>query len=447
METIDAVPGSLIQRWLRSPLVRLLGIGALALVLQVPVLFIGDLVRERQRTRDDAVTEMASTWGGAQRLTGPYLIVPYRRAAGDGMAESTATFLASDLQVTADLATLRLRRGLFEGPVYRSTVELAGTFRRPDFAQWGISADQVLWDQAEVAFDLSDVKAIHAGARLRWAEAELELQPGSGTRSGGRAGIHARLPRLAGGEAWPFAATLEFGGSVSLHVAPAAEVTVVALTGDWPDPSFGGAWLPEERELGDDGFSASWRISHLGRGYPQSWRDDAFDEQIEAATVGVELLTPVDPYRQAVRSLKYSLLFLALTFGTAWLFEVLGGARLHLIHFALIGAAMCLFYLLELALSEHLGFPAAYAIAACAVVLTNGAYATSLLSARRALLLAGVLAALYAGMYVLLQLADYALLAGSIALFLILAGIMYATRTVDWHAAGSTPAKAGGGTR
>ena len=218
------------------------------------------------------------------------------------------------------------------------------------------------------------------------------------------------------------------------------------LAGDWPDPSFQGAWLPVERDLGDSGFSAAWRISHLGRGYPQSWRDGTYGEEVDAATVGVDLLTPIDPYRQSVRSLKYSLLFLALTFGVAWLFEVLGGARLHLIHYALIGAAMCLFYLLELALSEHIGFPAAYAIAAALVVVTNGAYARSLLSTRRAALLAGVLCVLYAGMYVLLQLDDYALLAGSSALFLILAAIMYATRAVDWHAAGSTPSGAGGGT-
>ena len=150
-------------------------------------------------------------------------------------------------------------------------------------------------------------------------------------------------------------------------------------------------------------------------------------------------MTPVDSYRQASRSLKYSLLFLALTFGAAWLFEVLGNVRLHMLHYALIGSAICLFYLLELALSEHLGFPAAYGIAACAVVVTNGAYAASLLSARHAALLAGVIAALYGFMYVLLQLKEHALLVGSITLFLILAAIMYATRKMDWHAGGIMP--------
>ena len=439
-----------VERLLRSPLVRLLGIGGLALVLQVSVLFIGDLVRDRRSTRDAAVAELASIWGGAQRLAGPFLVVPYRTPAdpvGEGTVEVVATFLPSELRVAADLTTDRLRRGLFEAPVYRSTVEISGSFDPPDFGQWAVPADRVIWERAEVVFDVADVRSIQAGARLRWGEAELEFQPGTGLRAGGRPGIHARLGDLAkGAGAGTFSATLDLAGSASLRVAPTAEVTTVELAGDWPDPSFQGAWLPVERDLGDSGFSAAWRISHLGRGYPQSWRDGTYGEEVDAATVGVDLLTPIDPYRQSVRSLKYSLLFLALTFGVAWLFEVLGGARLHLIHYALIGAAMCLFYLLELALSEHIGFPAAYAIAAALVVVTNGAYARSLLSTRRAALLAGVLCVLYAGMYVLLQLDDYALLAGAVALFLILAAIMYATRAVDWHAVGSTPAKAGGGT-
>jgi len=439
-----------VERMVRSPLVRLLGIGALALVLQVPMLFIGDLVRERRSTRDAAVAELAAAWGGAQRIAGPFLVVPYRvpdERAGERPAEAAVTFLPAELRVSAHLATERLRRGLFEAPVYRLTIEFSGTFEPPDFRQWAVPPDRVLWERAEVVFDLSDARSIQAGARLRWGEAELELQPGTGRSAGRRTGIHARLPGLGDGIGpGTFAATLELAGSSGVRVAPVGEVTAVELTGDWPDPSFQGAWLPVERHLGDDGFGATWRISHLGRGYPQSWKDTTYGGAVDASAVGVDLLTPVDPYRQSVRSLKYSLLFLALTFGVAWLFEVLGGARLHLIHYALIGAALCLFYLLELALSEHIGFPAAYALAAALVVVTNGAYARSVLAPRRAALLAGVLSVLYAGLYVLLQLEDYALLAGAGALFLILAAIMYATRAVDWHAAGSKPARAGGGT-
>ena len=437
-----------VERLVRSPLVRLLGIGGLALVLQVSVLVIGDLVRERGSTRDAAVAEMASVWGGAQRIAGPFLMVPYRApaaGAGEGSQESAATFLPAELRVAAVLATRRLRRGLFEAPVYRSTIELSGTFERPDFRHWAVPDEHVFWERAEVVFDVSDVRSIGAGARLRWGEADLAFEPGTGLRSGGRTGIHARLGELGDGAVGTFSATLELAGSTTLRMAPTGEVTTVELTGDWPAPSFRGAWLPVERELDGEGFSASWRISHLGRGYPQNWPHGTHGQQIDAAMVGVDLLTPVDPYRQSVRSLKYSLLFLALTFGVAWLFEALGGARLHVIHYALIGAAMCLFYLLELALSEHVGFPAAYAIAAAAVVLTNGAYARSLLSTRRAALLAGVIGVLYAGMYVLLQLDDYALLAGAVALFLILAAIMFATRAVDWHAVGSTPSGAGEG--
>ena len=452
MDAHGGAPGPIerLERTLRSPLARLLAIAGLTLVLQVPVLLVGDLVRERRSTRDAAVEEMGSTWGGAQRLAGPFLVVPYRVPSEDAdrpPAEAVATFLAAELTVAADLRTERLRRGLFEAPVYRAVIVLSGTFDPPDFAQWAVPSHEVLWERAELAFDVSGVRSIQTGARLRWGETDLDFEPGTGLRGGGT-GIHVRVggPDQGRGDL-TFQATLELAGSAGLRVAPTGKSTAVDITGNWPHPSFRGAWLPAKRELHEDGFSAAWHISYLGRGYPQSWRGTAYGMETETATVGVDLLTPVDPYRQSERTLKYSLLFLALTFGVAWLFEVLGGARLHLVHYALIGAAMCLFYLLELALSEHVGFPAAYALAAALVVVTNGAYARSLLAPRRAALLAGVLCVLYGGIYVLLQLDDHALLAGAGALFLILAAIMYATRAIDWHAAGSKPARAGGGTR
>ena len=386
---------------------------------------------------------MTSHWGGPQRLAGPFLTGPYRYqvtevTAGVGertrWVESAATFLPAELSAEVSLATERLSRGIFEAPVYRSTVQLSGSFQPPDFTQWALAADQVLWDQAQVSFDLSDVHAIQTGAQIDWDGAEQSFEPGSGLRGSDRSGLHVSLSELAPAQEWQFSATLEFNGSSRIQLAPVGEATEVKISGDWPDPSFQGAWLPTDREVGAEAFSAVWKIPHLGRNFPQSWRDGSKAEEVDASMFGVDLLSPVDPYRQTIRSLKYSLLFFTLTFVTAWLFEVLGGARLHPIHYALIGAAMCLFYLLELALSEHLGFATAYTIAAAAVVLVNGSYALSILSSpRRAGILACALIALYSCLYVLLQVQDYALLAGAIGVFLALAGIMYATRNVDWN--------------
>ena len=182
-------------------------------------------------------------------------------------------------------------------------------------------------------------------------------------------GIHVQAgPLRVGGSpdeaTLDFACTLELNGSNQLRFAPLGDNTEVRLRGNWPDPSFQGRWLPVERQVRPDGFDATWRIPHLGRNYPRSWRAGSNAPPIVASRFGIDLLTPVDAYRQTERSLKYQVLFLGLTFTVIWLFEVLGGLRLHVIQYGLIGGAMCIFYLLELSLAEHLGFPAAYSIAA-----------------------------------------------------------------------------------
>ena len=161
-------------------------------------------------------------------------------------------------------------------------------------------------------------------------------------------------------------------------------------------------------------------------------------ETVEASRFGLDLVTPVDEYRMAERSTKYAGLFILLTFATIWLIEVLGRVRVHPIQDLLVGAAMCLFYLLELALSEHLGFASAYTVAAVAVVALIASYSLAALnSPRRAGIVGGLVAALYAYLYVLLKNEDYALLLGSVGLFLMLAAVMYLTRRIDWHAAGA----------
>jgi inner membrane protein len=148
-------------------------------------------------------------------------------------------------------------------------------------------------------------------------------------------------------------------------------------------------------------------------------------------------MDPVDHYRMAERSVKYAGLFILLTFATVWLIEVLAGVRVHPIQYLLLGGALCLFYLLELSLSEHLGFPAAYAVASVAVIGMVAAYgAVVLRSRRRALVVAAGVALLYAYLYLLLMNEDYALLIGSVGLFAILGAIMFATRRVDWYAGG-----------
>ncbi len=228
---------------------------------------------------------------------------------------------------------------------------------------------------------------------------------------------------------------LSLNGSAGIFFAPFGRETTVKLSSAWPDPSFQGAWLPGERSVNPEGFSAEWKIPFLGRSYSQSW-DSTLDpaSAIQSSLFGVRLISPVDQYRMAERSAKYAALFLLLTFGSLWLFEVLAKIRIHSLQYLLVGAAMCLFYLLELSLSEHIGFLAAYLLAVLSVLALVFGYCAAVLGGvARAAIITGVLAALYAYLYILLMNQDYALLAGSLGLLVILAVVMYLTRKVDWY--------------
>jgi inner membrane protein len=231
---------------------------------------------------------------------------------------------------------------------------------------------------------------------------------------------------------------LALNGSVGVYFTPFGKSTEATLESNYPHPSYQGNWLPTDHSTTDTGFRATWSIPFLGRNYPQSWStENSFAEVVQSSRFGVELTTLVDHYRMAERSVKYAMLFILLTFATIWLIEVLARVKVHPIQYLLLGGALCLFYLLELSLAEHLGFPAAYAIASVAVIGMVTAYARAILHRpARALIVGGGVTLLYVYLYILLINEDYSLLIGSIGLFVILGAIMYSTRRVDWYEVG-----------
>jgi len=433
-----------------SQLMRILGIGFLVLLLQIPISMVRGVISEREETRLEALQEITAKWGEQQALLGPRLVVPYRHrwieSTEDGLSKersslARALFLAERLEISARIDSETRYRGIFEVPVYSMGLEVRGRFERPDFSDWGVEPEDIYWERAHFVVGVSDPRAIERPTDLTWNGEVFAFQPGAGEGGTGEKGIHALVGASARTEGVDFAFPLSLRGSVAAFFVPFGKETVVTLDSDWPDPSFQGAWLPTEREVSDAGFHATWRIPYLGRNYPQrSAHAAAHADAVAESQFGVELLAPVDHYRMALRSAKYGALFLALTFGSLWLFEVLAGVRIHSIQYLLVGAGMCLFYLLEVSLAEHLGFVAAYAIATSAVVLLVFGYCVAVLGGLgRAAVVAAVLVVLYGYLYVLLRNQDYALLVGSVGLFFAVATVMYLTRTVDWHVLGRAP--------
>ena len=430
-----------------SATARLVVMGILTLALLIPVTFVYSTVRERAATRDGAVGSVSSTWGGPQMVGGPVLSIPYVYAATDasgGREEKTAFahVLPADVHVDATLETERRRRGIFEVIVYRAQYAVRGRFQ-PGPLDWiRPTPERIDWSRAILSVGVSDPRGLSRRAAVTWNGRDRPFTGGVARvglfTSGIQAEVGLDIPPAADADI-PFAFALAVNGTREVRFLPAAGETTVALTASWPHPSFAGSPLPEQWEATASGFAARWRVPDFGRSYPGRWLSrEMTPEQLgtaaQASSFGVILIQPVDIYHQAERAVKYAVLFIALTFLVFFLWEIFQATLLHPVQYAFVGLALCVFYLLLVSLSEHAGFDLAYSVSASAVTLLVGGYSRAVLKGTRpALSVASALAGLYGFLYLLLRLEDYALLAGSVAILLVLAFVMFVTRRMDWY--------------
>ena len=427
-----------------SRVIRIILLGFLVLLLQIPIAMIRNVVTERQTTRNEAVMEVTAKWGKQQSIIGPMLTVPYVRRFQEKEANGKiktrtelfyASFLPDSLQVRGKVDCEDRYRGIFKIPVFSAVIDIGGNFTRPDFSEWGIDEKDIVWDQAYLTLRISDVRAITNQVSLKWNKEKVHFLPGMGDFGGKSSGIHVPMKGLLSEKESRFSCQLNLNGSEGFFLAPFGKETTLELNSNWHDPSFQGNWLPSERSVSNEGFKAKWNIPFLGRNYPQKWKSDtSFEEAISAGLFGIKFISPVDHYRMSDRSIKYAILFLSLTFITLWLFEIIAGLRIHSIQYLLVGAGLCVFYLLELSLSEHIGFTIAYLLATLAVTVLIFGYCRYILGGyRRSIIMGIIILLLYSYLYVLLMNQDYALLIGSICLFILLAAVMYITRKIDWY--------------
>ena len=299
---------------------------------------------------------------------------------------------------------------------------------------------------------LSDPRGIAGPVQLHLNGARQEVVPGVADTSMGSAGISTAAPGLNGEGDAAFEITLEINGTRAIEFLPVGNETSVSIQSAWRHPGFIGTPLPYSHTIDANGFRAEWRVPFFGRGFPAAWRAgalnrDRFTESIRGTAFGVTLVQPVDIYQQTTRAVKYAALFIVLPFVIAFLWEIIGGVLVHPIQYVFIGFALCLFYVLLLAFSEHVPFDRAYAAAATPTTLLISWYWQWVIRARgRAVVMLGALTVLYGYLYLLLRLEDYALLAGAVGLFAVLGAVMFLTRRIDWFnlkvgaADGETPA-------
>ena len=429
--------------WMRSWTAKVLGIGALALLMLLPLWKVQSLVEERQGMRQSAIDQIAHGWGGEQVLGGLVLAVPTRQAVAGPSGEireqaDTALVLPDTASVAVAMTVEKRRYGIYEAPVFASTVQLHGRFLPGDIAQWR-EHDSAAWqgDKAELRLVLADLRGLQEVTEVKVNGKPQQFASSAATfGSWPTVTLPLDLDAVAG-QPLDFVLSFRLAGTQSLRLLPLARTMDATMRSPWPDPSFIGAALPVDRTVDAHGFSARWHMLDLNRRYGQSWHasDARIDTAVSESAFGVALFQPVDIYQRNVRAGKYGLLFVAMTFVAFFLFEVLRRLRVHPVQYLLIGAALTSFYVLLLALSEQIGFGPAYAVAAASVVLIMGGYAMAVLGARRAgLLLGAALGLVYAVLYVVLAAEDYALLIGAIVLVLTIALLMYLTRRIDWYA-------------
>jgi inner membrane protein len=429
--------------------VKLIVIGVLGLALWVPTSLVGLLVKERSGRRDEVVTEVSSTWGRAQNVEGPVLSVPITRWGEDAdrkPVKRTAWVhqLPQRLEVRGELEPEVRYRAIYEVVLYRGALALRGSFPPPDPARWGVNAEDIHWDRAVLTFGITDPKGLREVPRLVFAGEALTLEPGAGRGpfpEGLGAEVTLEAPGAGGIEEIPFELRVELAGSEGLSFLPMARETDVGLAAPWPDPSFDGAFLPDTRNVAGDGFEATWRVLSLHREVPQHWiLEDGFSashgDTLRRAAFGVRLLFPVDAYQRTTRSVKYSVLFSLLTLLGFFAVEVGGGTSIHPVQYLVIGFALCIFYALLLSLAELIGFDPAYALASAVIVGLITAYIHAIVRSRLlSSLCAGVLVAVYGGLFLMLHLEELALLMGTVLLLILCGVVMVLTRRLDHNLA------------
>jgi inner membrane protein len=407
-------------------LAKLVCIAVLSGGLLVPLTLLSPVIDNRAAERDAAITEIQRDWGSEQTIVGPVLVLP----TNDG---KQVYALPDSLRITGELQPQMRSRGIYDAVVYVASLQLEGTFHRPLPEELGVAPDQIKWDRAYVAIMVSDLRGVGDVLKLRWGSQDVVLDPESLLGLWESSGLHA--PVAVGSGTTAFALALTIRGSTGLRVAPLGMHDEVSLHGAWPNPSFVGAFLPTSRSL-SDGFNASWQMSHYGRDYAQHGTGALPSEQLRASVFGVDLLPGIDGYRSVDRSIRYGALFIVLVIASFFLFEVSTRARIHPFQYTMIGLALAEFYLLLLALSELLPFAAAYAGASCGTIASIVLYMVPVLkTGARTAIAAALLAASFIVLYVILQAEDYALLAGSLVVFGVLATTMRLTRRIDWYGA------------
>ena len=438
-------PAPLIKTdWIKTSVsLKLFIIGMLSVLLLIPAAMITSIIEEREQLNLNAKSDVSSKWAKQQTLKGPIVTIPFvYESVQDGKTQVVRDYwhiLPEQLDVNGQVMPKTLKRGIYEVVVYTSSLKLNGNFLFEEAIEYP-GLREILWNEAFLTIGITDLRGISEEVTFNFGGQKLEVQPGSKINEIIYSGITIALPDFSEmrGQEIPFKMDLKLQGSENLSFIPVGKNTQVALQSDWTAPSFMGNFLPKSRKVEEEGFQAAWQVLQLNRNFPQQWVGNNYQMAMEQSSFGLDLMIPLDDYQKSMRSAKYAIMTIGLTFMVFFLTETFQRRKIHPIQYTIVGLALCLFYILLVSLSEHINFNEAYFISAISVILMISLYSLSVFKIKKySYILVSVLTGIYSFLFVILQMSDYALLMGSIGLSIILGGTMYFTRNIDWYQIGN----------
>jgi inner membrane protein len=417
---------------------KVLIIGVITIALLVPKFMILDLIGQRQHTAEESSREVMQSWSLDQTVRGPALTIPYFEQTMDGSGkeinnEKEFYLLPEKLEIDGQIFPEKRKRSIYETVVYESEMTIAGHFDISDLNALKIHPENILWEKAKILVAVHDLRGINNRVEFGWNDSVFAFSPGMENKLVGTNGISLQIPQLSQQD-FPahFRFTLNLKGSESLNFAPFGETTQVILNSGWKDPGFTGSFLPAEHTINNEGFTASWKVLDFNRNFPQQWKNDEY--QVTDSDFGVRLVTVADHYQKSSRAANYGILVILFVFLSFFLNEIITKQKVHPFQYILVGFAVLVFYLLLLSISEQLGFNVAYLISALSVLIMILLYSRTFLKTwLHAFIQTLILTFSFGFIYVLMQLETYALLAGSIGLFAVLALTMFVTRKINWY--------------
>ncbi|MEM1377219.1 MAG: cell envelope integrity protein CreD [Pseudomonadota bacterium] len=435
-----------VNSFMKSLGVKFFLVGFLTVLLAIPLFAVWGITYERAETQRRAVTEIGTQWGAPQSLTGPFLVARATKTVventNDGQQRrrtvpTTLVFTPGSYEVTSEVTPEVRKRSIYEAVVYRTEANLTARFDGVQNRALPSHIVSVDWTSARLSTALTDMRGIEVVETNVNGRDKNDAQPGLGDNSLQRhSGFHYRIDEQFLTDTLLVEQKLTFRGSSDIHFAPIGADTNVSMSSKWPHPSFSGRFLPTERTVSEEGFTATWTIPELARQIPsviEMQNHGSFASLSSNEQLGVRLYQPVDHYRFVDRAVKYGIMFISVTFLVVFVIEVLSKRRMHIVHYAMTGLMVIVFYVLLLALAERLGFAVAYAIAGGATGGVIAAFTASIFNGRLWTMIAvGAFTALYGLLYVILSLEEFALLAGAVSAFVVLTAVMFATRDTDW---------------